>query len=333
MKGIPVFTLEFLNLPLRYEWKLSRNTSFEKTNGLISLSYGGRCAKGEIAPNVRYQESPERVKSEFETALPQIENRLAAGLPWDLVLEGLDLCQALRTGLDMAWQNLQAITLGSSVAAGFGIKEPGPREICYTIPVMEPGRISAFIKEQNLSRFAWLKIKVNAATAREMTEQVMLHFDGKIAIDGNEAWTDPDDLMAFIDWLPPDRILFLEQPFPSSMREAYPRLKERSGIEIWGDESILGTSEPDYWKSAFSGINVKLMKAGSMAMAVQMLKDARNAGLKTMIGCMVETSLGIAAAMQLESLADFMDLDGFLLLQHEPFGFVEERDGMVFLTA
>jgi glutamate racemase len=82
---------------------------------------------------------------------------------------------------------------------------------------------------------------------------------------------------------------------------------------------------------AFHGINVKLMKTGSLSRAVEMLRLARAAGLKTMIGCMVETSVGISAAMELESLADYMDLDGFMLLQEEPFRLVEEKGGRVFL--
>ena len=111
-----------------------------------------------------------------------------------------------------------------------------------------------------------------------------------------------------------------------SGREISSREKE---IFTAGDESILYKAEPDYWKRAFSGINVKLMKAGSLPNAVHLLKTARSIGLQTMVGCMVETSLGISAALSLESMADYMDLDGFILLENEPFGLVNETDGIV----
>ncbi len=330
MSEQPIISLEFLRLPLRYEWKLSRNTSVEKTNGLVSISYQGFEGRGEIAPNIRYEESPERVKQEFDNSLDELVQAISNGRPWNELLDSLPLCQALKTGLDMAYCNLHAKLEGKSLAAFFGLPEAGSREICYTIPVMEASRIAGFIKEQQLHRFSWLK--VNAETASEMLEETLLHFPGKIGIDGNEAWKNPEDVLHFLQDLPVSRIMFLEQPFPASKRDAYPVLKEKSSVEIWGDESILGKAEPDYWKKSFSGINVKLMKAGSLSNSIAMLKSAKEAGLKTMIGCMVETSLGISAAMQLESLADYMDLDGFLLLESEPFQLVQESQGRVSLT-
>jgi L-alanine-DL-glutamate epimerase-like enolase superfamily enzyme len=334
MSESPSIRLQLLDLPLRYEWKLSRNSTVSKTNGIIRLEWQGICSLGEAAPNIRYQETPERLYDEFHQQLPALLTQVAANPEKQhKLLSELPVCQALKTALDIAFSDLQARLKNKSIAALHGLSEARPRKICYTIPVMEAEEIPAFIERENLHRFEWLKIKVNAETALRMTETVLNHFDGSIAIDGNEAWKDKDAVLSFSQNLPSDRIIFLEQPFPSSMRDAYPWLKERSPLEIWGDESVLGESEPEFWQEAFSGINVKLMKTGSIRNAVRMLKDARSAGLKTMIGCMVETSIGIATAMQLESLADYMDLDGFLLLENEPFGRVSEMNGVVSLTS
>jgi L-alanine-DL-glutamate epimerase-like enolase superfamily enzyme len=333
MQAFPSFSLELIRLPLRYEWKLSRNTSVEKINGIIRAEGLGFTGMGEAAPNIRYQETAERLAEEFSLCLEMMVAQYLDGKSWPQILESLPACQALKTGLDMAFLNWQAAREGKSMHALFHLPAPRPRQICYTIPVMEPQAIGPFIRSENLLRFSWLKLKVNAESATEMLQQALLHFPGKIAIDGNEAWKDPEAVLAFATSLPAERVLFLEQPLPASMRDAYPELKARSGVEIWGDESVLDISEPDYWRSAFSGINVKLMKTGGFSRAVEMLKAARLAGLKTMIGCMVETSVGIAAAMQLESLADYMDLDGFILLEKEPYGKVREGAGSVFLTA
>jgi L-alanine-DL-glutamate epimerase-like enolase superfamily enzyme len=332
MSESPSIKLQLLELPLRYEWKLSRNSAVSKTNGIIRIEWQGITGVGEAAPNIRYQETPERLSEEFGRHLPELLEAVRKVEKREKLLSELPMCQALKSGLDMAFSGHQAKMENKSIAALHGLPEAGPRKICYTIPVMEASAIPYFIEGENLHRFEWLKIKVNAETALRTTETVLEHFTGKIAIDGNEAWKDPDEVLSFTRNLPSDRIMFLEQPFPSSMREAYPWLKEKSPLEIWGDESVLGNSEPEFWKEAFSGINVKLMKTGSITNAVRMLKEARNAGLKTMIGCMVETSVGIAAAMQLESLADFMDLDGFLLLENEPFARVSEKNGIVSLS-
>lgn len=333
MPTFPSFQLELQQLPLRYEWKLSRNTSTEKINGIIHASGSGHTGLGEVAPNIRYGETPESVQAEFKSCLPIISAFQEEGKTWPEILRMLPVCQALKTGLDMAMVNWNAAYTGKKLHVFLSLPAPRIREICYTIPVMDPGEIEHFIRKEYLKRFSWLKLKVNEPLASDMLKEALKHFQGKIAIDGNEAWKDMDRLLRFTESLPAGRILFLEQPLPSDMREAYPVLKKKSGIEIWGDESVLGEAEPDYWKQAFSGVNIKLMKTGGIGNAIDMLQKAKQSGLKTMIGCMVETSIGISAAMQLESLADFMDLDGFLLPVKEPFGLVKEQDGKVQLTA
>jgi len=307
---------------------LSRNSSVSKTNGIIKIQRGDFIGIGEVAPNIRYDETPERVKAEFDSLKTLFETQ-------DFInnqdqFASLEVCKALQMGLDMALANLRAAENGVTPASLLGLSEPQARDICYTIPVMDPSLIHEFIESENLNRFSWLKIKVNSETGLQMVKEVLGNFHGQIAIDGNEAWKDKEQALAFACCLPEDRILFLEQPLPASMRDDYEWLSQRASLEIWGDESVLNHLEPDFWKSSFSGINVKLMKAGSFTKAIQMLQAARQAGLKTMVGCMVETSLGILAAMQLESLADYMDLDGFLLLQNEPFGLLHEEGGRVF---
>lgn len=332
MKEKPSIEFEFKELPLRYEWKLSRNTSVSKTNGVLCVKSGHIEGFGEVAPNIRYGETPESIRTEFTDCRNDLLKAFTEGIDVRACIAALPVSQALKTGLDMAVCDLLSKTAKKSIAALYGLPEPGPRKICYTIPVMEATAIPSFIERENLHRFEWLKIKVNAETALSMTETVLKNYAGSIAIDGNEAWKETSAALGFIRDLPQERIMFIEQPFPAAMRESYPWLKERSPLEIWGDESVLGKSEPEYWKVAFSGINVKLMKTGSIGNAVRMLMAARAEGLKTMIGCMVETSIGIAAAIQLESLADFMDLDGFLLLENEPFGRVSEDAGVVYLS-
>lgn len=232
----------------------------------------------------------------------------------------------------MAYQNLMAKREGKSLSGWLRLPEAGKREMAFTIPVMEASEISTFLVEQNAFRFKWLKIKVNKDLAAEMVTEVLRLFPGPVAIDGNEAWTEVEEVLNFQDRLELNRILFLEQPLSSAQRADYLRLKAKSKMEIWGDESVLHDAEPDFWKAAFDGINVKLMKAGSLGNAIRLLKTAKSNRLKTMIGCMVETSLGISAALSLESLADYMDLDGFLVIRNEPFGKVKEENGLVGLV-
>ncbi len=322
------FEFELKELPLRYEWKLSRNTTISKTNGFIKASFLSFEGLGEAAPNIRYQETPERLQQEFDQLAPNLEVDFELKT-WSTFVKSLRVCTALKMALDMAFQNLQAAISNKSLSEHLGIKPIASREICYTIPVMQPEMIEAFIEKENLSRFSWLKIKVNQELAIPMINEVLKHFSGQIAIDGNEAWTNQESVLEFTQKLPKDRILFLEQPFPATFRAEYEWLGKQSEIDIWGDESVLDQSEPEFWKKSFKGINVKLMKAGTLENSIYLLNEAKKIGLKTMVGCMVETSLGISAALSLGSLADYMDLDGFLVLQNEHFGLVKEENGKV----
>ena len=326
------FQIQLIELPLRFEWKLSRNSSISKTNGIITAKYLNYEGLGEAAPNIRYEETPSRLINEFESISNELKNDIEEE-NWTKIIQGFNICSALRMGLDMAFQNLLANISSISLSEKFGLEKVNSRKIAFTIPIMDPEMIPDFIEKENLRRFSWIKIKVNKELALPIVNTVLKNYDGMVAIDGNEAWTKTNEVLDFIAKLDKDRILFLEQPLPAYFREGYEELGNKPSIEIWGDESILSNSEPEYWKKAFKGINVKLMKTGTLQNAIHLLDEAKRNGLRTMIGCMVETSIGISAALSLESKSDFMDLDGFLLLQKEPYGLVKEENGEVYLKA
>ena len=326
------FQIQLIELPLRFEWKLSRNSSISKTNGIITAKYLNYEGLGEAAPNIRYEETPSRLINEFESISNELKNDIEEE-NWTKIIQGFNICSALRMGLDMAFQNLLANISSISLSEKFGLEKVNSRKIAFTIPIMDPEMIPDFIEKENLRRFSWIKIKVNKELALPIVNTVLKNYDGMVAIDGNEAWTKTNEVLDFVAKLDKDRILFLEQPLPAYFREGYEELGNKPSIEIWGDESILSNSEPEYWKKAFKGINVKLMKTGTLQNAIHLLDEAKRNGLRTMIGCMVETSIGISAALSLESKSDFMDLDGFLLLQKEPYGLVKEENGEVCLKA
>ena len=326
------FQIQLIELPLRFEWKLSRNSSISKTNGIITAKYLNYEGLGEAAPNIRYEETSSRLINEFESISNELKNDIEEE-NWTKIIQGFNICSALRMGLDMAFQNLLANISSISLSEKFGLEKVNSRKIAFTIPIMDPEMIPDFIEKENLRRFSWIKIKVNKELALPIVNTVLKNYDGMVAIDGNEAWTKTNEVLDFVAKLDKDRILFLEQPLPAYFREGYEELGNKPSIEIWGDESILSNSEPEYWKKAFKGINVKLMKTGTLQNAIHLLDEAKRNGLRTMIGCMVETSIGISAALSLESKSDFMDLDGFLLLQKEPYGLVKEENGEVYLKA
>ncbi|PJJ59201.1 L-alanine-DL-glutamate epimerase-like enolase superfamily enzyme [Hymenobacter chitinivorans DSM 11115] len=321
-------------LPLRFTWKISRNASVTKTNLLVRVGEGTTAGWGEAAPNVRYNETPEKLTAEFEALvaaglgqyihLPELEEFLAAHAP----------SHALRFAVESAFVHREAALRGQSVAAWLGVPAPSrPAATAFTLPIMEPGAVAEFVRAQGMSRFGQLKIKVNQDSGFELLRALTQALPGReVLIDGNEAWTDADSLLRFLEQaqtLPGLRVRLLEQPLPAHCPDDYRYLRGRAPWPVFADESVTDGADFRSIAQQFHGVNMKLMKAGGYLNGIRLLQQTRAHGLQTMLGCMVETSLGIWSALQISHLADVCDLDGFLILRDEPFGLVREAEGLL----
>ena len=158
-----------------------------------------------------------------------------------------------------------------------------------------------------------IKIKVNKENALDFSKEVMRLTQVPLRIDANEAFQTTSDVMNFISAFPDlNRIEFLEQPLPASFHEEALELKKHSPVILIADESVTKEDIGTYYTERFHGVNIKLMKSGGYLKGLKQLRQAKILGLKTMLGCMVETSLGISSALQLAGGVDYFDLDGFL---------------------
>ncbi|RSK36253.1 dipeptide epimerase [Hymenobacter metallilatus] len=321
-----------LVLPLRYTWKISRNASTSKTNLLVQVTGGAWSGQGEAAPNVRYNESPEGLQQEFA----QLQ---AAGLGECETLEELTIflsqqqpAHALRFALEAAFVHREAARTGQTVPQWLGVPAPAADVgTAVTLPIMEPGEVAGFVQAQGLGRFPVLKVKVNREGATDLLGEVTRLLPGHpLIVDGNEAWTDADSLRRSweqIRALPGLHVRLLEQPLPAACTDDYRALKGQLHCPVFADESVTDAADFADIARQFDGVNMKLMKAGGYLNGLRILRETRTHGLQTMLGCMVETSLGIWSALQVSALADVHDLDGFVILQHEPFGLVWEQEG------
>ncbi|QCR23238.1 enolase C-terminal domain-like protein [Pontibacter sp. SGAir0037] len=323
--------IEVLHLKLKYTWKISREASKEKTNFLIQVSDAKYSGFGEAAPNIRYGESPELLLQQYQVLL-------MAGLP--LVKSMEELMQlllehppvnSLRFAIESAYLHFYCQHSHIAVHQMLGQASSGYQTTSFSLPIMQPGEIKPFIEEHDLSRFKSLKIKVNSDNGLAAVEQVLQLTEQPLVIDANESWQNPEDLLRFLHQLDRERILFVEQPMPATHASAYAHLKKESPIPLVADESVTDDADFDLLREQFHGVNIKLMKAGGYLNAIRLLKEARKHNMMTMMGCMVETSLGIWSAMQLSNACHFADLDGFLIIEQEPFGLVKEKDGLLYL--
>lgn len=318
-----------LNLSLKYTWKISRNASDEKINFLALLHIGDKSFAGEAAPNVRYGESIEIIEDQFESFCKSWDTNLLNDEKRFLeVLDGSHFCQSLRFALESAYVHARCDKDAGFFERFTGLPlYEGTLNTSYTLPIMDPGAIQEFIKNHKLTRFDSLKIKTGKEESKELIKTAARYFDKAIRVDANEAWTDPDLLIKELEELRALPLEFIEQPFESTQKDVYKYFKKYSKIPVFADESI--TFEPDLKeiKELFHGVNMKLMKAGGYREGARILLKSRELGLKTMVGCMVETTLGIRSGMWISGNSDYIDLDGSFVIDNEPFKLVSENLG------
>jgi L-alanine-DL-glutamate epimerase-like enolase superfamily enzyme len=176
-------------------------------------------------------------------------------------------------------------------------------------------------------RFLRLKLKLGARDGRdvERVRAVREVTEAPLQVDVNEAWT-VDEALDTLPQLAELGVQYCEQPLLAGDPDG-PRLKAASPIPIYVDEDCHRLHDVAACAERAHGINIKLAKSGGIREAVRMANAARSLGLGVMLGCMVESGLGIAAAAQVASLCDYVDLDGNLLLAHDPCPGVEFVDG------
>lgn len=322
--------IEEKDLYLAYNWKLSRNETTLKKNFFVSVSDGLHTGVGETAPNIRYNETASIVQEQFtqwtqNNSIFSIKNldELSSLLNEHII------CNSLRFGIESAYVHYLCAKTKIKVFNFFNLPNPGKVETCYTIPIMEPGEIKKFYQNNKLARFKSIKVKIDSISGFEMIKELSTLTQNSLKIDANEAWKDVEDLLRFFESIKRFNIDFIEQPLPYNFKEEYFYLKEKSKFELIADESI--TNEPDFSILAkqFHGVNMKLMKAGGYKKGIEILTKAKEIGLKTMIGCMIETTLGISSGINLCSLTDYADLDGFFIIENEPFNLIKEDKGIL----
>jgi L-Ala-D/L-Glu epimerase / N-acetyl-D-glutamate racemase len=330
---VPRLSSEPLDLKLRQPWRISRGTSTLKTNVLVRLtSEGGPddVGLGEAAPNIRYGESAGTVQAALERLAPLLRSGLK---DWPGLLDRLSLAEprhpSARAALDIAIHDLAAKRQGLPVHRMIGANPARVPETSYSIgldivPVMQE-------KVKAAAGFPILKIKLDGRDDHAVVEGVREVTDRPLVVDVNEAWRDPEEAIAMIRWLAGMGVMLVEQPLPAGDLEGARRVRSRAVLPVFADEAVLHPSDLPALRDAYDGVNVKVQKSGGLRPALRLIEAARRLGFQVMIGCMIESSLGITAAAHLAPFADRADLDGHLLLAEDPFAGARIEGGIIAL--
>lgn len=324
--------LHEISVPLRHPFTTAHGTLREKRNVLVELQADGLSGWGEAAPSLAYPknsvEEIQRILAEHRSSIEAAtwENPAELWASLDHVLSANRFSQC---ALDVAAHDLWGKRHGRAVWEMWGLNMQDVPMSNYTI-----GLDSIEIMVQKLKEFSdWpiFKIKLGTDHDVEIIRELRTHTRSVFRVDANTGWS-VDQALEAAPIFAELGVEFIEQPLPVANWKEMEHLRRHCPLPLIADESCQEEEDVRRCCGAFHGVNVKLSKAGGLTPAKRMLEEARRLGMKTMAGCMVETSVGISAQAQLIPLLDMVDMDGALLLAADPADGVRVERGRVMLT-
>jgi L-Ala-D/L-Glu epimerase len=308
MKRARALSVSVERWPIRGGFTISRGSKQEAVVVVATISDGAHQGRGECVPYARYGESVEGVVQAIEVCAPAIGQGLdRVGLE-DLLSAGV-----ARNAVDCALWDLEAKRSGRSVAELAGLAPLRAVETAFTISLASPEEMAA--RARDASRYPLLKLKLGGDGDEVRLVAVRQAVpNARLIADANEAWRTPN-LERLLAAAKAAGIELIEQPLPAgddALLEHVARIVPLCADESAHDRASLATIARRY-----DAVNIKLDKTGGLTEALATAAEARRLGLKIMVGCMVATSLAMAPALLLAQDADFVDLDGPLLLERD----------------
>ena len=293
--------------PLKEVFRISRGSRTEAQVVVVTVSDGEHSGRGEGVPIKRYGQSVESLLAQIEAV--KCENNLDRQRLQQLLPAG-----SARNALDCALWDLEAKIASKRVWELADIPVLPQVETSFTISLDTPEKIAAAAKRSGTLPILKLKLGGDELDLQRVEAVREAAPNARLLIDANESWA-PDHYKEIVPALKELSVELIEQPFPADADEVLETLDHP--VPVCADESCHTTADLPRLKNRYEVINVKLDKTGGLTEALCLCESARENGFKLLIGCMVCTSLGIAPARLLASAADYVDLDGPLLLAHD----------------
>jgi len=294
--------------PIAGSFTISRGSKTAADVVVVTLTDGGVTGRGECVPYPRYEETVPQVIAALEAARGAIENGL----------ERADIARhvapkAARNALDCALWDLEAKRAGKPVWQLAGIAEPTPVVTAYTLSLDTPEAMAK--AAANAADRPLLKLKLGREGDEERIDAIRQAAPkARLIVDANEGWSEAV-LPRMLAACAKAQIELVEQPLPASADDALRDIDRK--VVICADESAHDAAGIRKLIGKYDALNIKLDKTGGLTGALELARAARDNNIKIMVGCMLATSLAMAPAMLLAQFAEFVDLDGPLLLKSD----------------
>lgn len=328
-------SFERVSLSLDQPFSISRGTTETVENIVVRITDGEFTGLGAAAPTAYYGETPATVEALLPDLLACVE-QANDPMNLDVIEEELNAHvgdnPAAKAAVSIALHDLAAKRLDLPLYRLFGLDPEQSVTSSFTIGLSDPDEMAEKARKAVEEGYTVLKTKLgtdhDAASIAAVREAAP---DARLRVDANEAWT-PREAVEMSEMLAEHNIEFLEQPVSATDPEGLRFVHEHAQLPIAVDESCVTLTDIPRIADRTDIIVVKLMKCAGPREALKMVHAARAHGLETMLGCMVQTNIAIAAACHLTPAFDYADLDGSLLLASDPYNGVPMPDGTIDLS-
>lgn len=318
-------------LKLRHAFNLARNSRTTTPDVLVQLEYDGIVGYGEASMPPYLGESIKSVtKFLGNLDLGQFNDPFRIEEILSYVDGTAPDNRAAKASVDIALHDLLGKIMGQPWYKIWGLSPEKTPNTSFTIGIDKADVVRQKVDEA--APYKVIKVKMGLDNDKELVEIIRSKTDKPLCVDANQGWTDKEKALDMCHWLKERGCMFVEQPFDKKMIDETAWLRERSPLPIIADEFCQRIPDVMRAYQVYDGINIKLMKSTGLHEAYKMAVLAKSLGMKLMIGCMTETSCAISAAAQLAPMADWVDLDGNLLIANDSFDGVKVVDGKITLT-
>ncbi|HYG39668.1 MAG TPA: dipeptide epimerase [Cytophagales bacterium] len=307
--------LHSFDLKLKHTFKIFHGAHDIQKTLIVELQENGLSGYGEATANPYYGITIEKMMNDLEQIREKIENSKLDSPEkfWETMYPYLKKDHFALCALDIAANDLYGKLKESPLYELWGLKIENLPLTNYTIGIDTIEKMVEKLKEKPWPLY---KIKLGTKEDVKIIQELRKHTNSTFRVDANCGWT-VDEASENAVELKKLNVEFIEQPLHAEDWEGMKVLYSKSVLPLIADESCQTEGDVQKCKGHFHGINIKLTKCGGLTPARRMIADGRNYGMKIMVGCMTESSVGISAIAQLLPMLDYVDMDGALLLEHD----------------